>query len=66
MKACERTVQTFVRPELHCALKMRAAQMDQTIVEIVRDLIETYCAGSSTTDIDPRTAIPRRDARHVA
>ena len=43
MKTFDRPVQTFVAPELHCALKIHAAREDTTIAAIVRRLIETYC-----------------------
>jgi predicted DNA-binding protein len=43
MKTYDRPVQTFVPPELHCALKIHAAREDKTIAAVVRDLIETHC-----------------------
>jgi len=37
-----RPVQCYVTAELHCALKMRAAQDYTTISHLVRDLIQDY------------------------
>lgn len=49
MKTSERRVQTFVHPAVHRALKVQAAQNDQTITEVVRDLIVTHCGEQAST-----------------
>lgn len=44
MNSCNRPVQTFVAPELHRALKVRAAQDRTSVTAIVRGLIASHVA----------------------